>query len=105
MTREPTVPSMETSPLSVIGSDNPRRGLRQCRRALGRQGCLSLSAVRRNARHTNAALDAVTQDDRLAATRCRDVEVLELDIITNSVGVGRAGQLSNGTAILAAAVS
>ena len=49
--------------------------------------------------YTDTSFDVVTDDDRWAATRRCNVEVLELDVLANSVRVGAAGERRNGTTI------
>lgn len=51
---------------------------------LVRQGSLALSASSTNTVHANI-FDTITQDNRLSTTRSLDVEVLELDVLADSV--------------------
>lgn len=78
-------------------------GQRHC--ALISQRGLCLGAGRVDARHADTALDVVAYYDWWAAAWRGDVEVLEFDILADSIGVGAAGQRCDSTTILARRVT
>ena len=80
-----------------------KHGQRYC--AFISQRSLRFSARRVDAWHPNASFNVVAYYDWWPATWRSDIEVLEFDILANSIRVGAAGQRCDGTTILARGVS